>query len=195
MAVDQTTEKGNSVSFGVSFEVSIDDGSTWVDMGVLENGYSWTYDFSTTDREWGNAENPDKIAKNQKVTIAPSELATWKGVNFAAISGGLLTTEVEAGPTPPAGIYVKSGAAGTTLSPFQARFTHYTDSGKTAYDFRHEIFRVSPDAGGITMNKNGAKADQDYDLWTLAMTGEVDSSLTEGEQLDKVYYADSVYDV
>ncbi len=190
--VYQTSETANSASGGVSFEVSTDSGSTWIDMGVLEDGYSWTYDFSTTDREWGNAENPNKIAKNQKVTIAPSELATWKGANFAAISGGLMTlTTTE---TPAAGVEVTSGSAATTLTPFQARFTHYTDAAKTGYDFRHEIFRVNPDAGGITINKNGAKSDKDYDLWTLAMTGEVDSSLDEGEQLDKVYYAGSVYD-
>lgn len=190
----QTDETGNSAAGGVSFEVSTDAGTTWDDMGVLENGYSFTYDFATTDREWGNAENPNKVAKNQKVTIAPSELATHKGVNFAAISGGLFTTEVEA-TTPAAGVYVKSGAAATTLVPFMARFTHYTTAAKDDWDFRHEIFRVNPDAGGISINKNGAKSDQDYDLWTLALTGEVDSTLDEGEQLDKVYYADSVYDV
>ena len=188
----QTDESGNSVSGGVSFEVSTDSGSNWIDMGVLENGYSFTYDFATTDREWGNAENPAKVAKNQKVTIAPSELATYKGVNFAAISGGLMTATAVVSPA--AGIEVTSGSAATELVPFMVRFTHYTDASKTEYDYQHTIFRVNPDAGGITVNKNGAKSDTDYDLWTLALTGEVDSTLDEGEQLDKVYYADSVYD-
>ena len=272
----QTSETGNSVSGGVSFEVSTDSGATWIDMGILENGYSFTYDFATTDREWGNGENPPKVAKNQKVTIAPSELATYKGANFAAISGGLMTTETIAGVevvgasqivasgawsfnqaiildgqngdgsqptvtsvtgtvdgtgglgsdyevakvsggwaiipldgavfdtevqaltivttyTPAAGVNVLSGSAATTLVPFQARFTHYTDSARTTQDFRHTIFRVNPDAGGITINKNGAKSDTDYDLWTLALTGEVDSTLDEGKQLDTVYYSNSVY--
>lgn len=189
----QTDETGNSAAGGVSFEVSTDDGTTFIDMGVLENGYSWTYDFATTDREWGNAENPGKVAKNQKVTISPAELATWKGVNFAAISGGLMTSATTV--TPAAGVEITSGAAATTLTPFIVKFTHYTNATKTEYDFQHTIFRVNPDAGGISMTKNGAKSDQDYDMWTLALTGEVDSTLDEGEQLDKVYYADSVYDV
>ena len=190
--MNQTSLESNSFSDGVSFEVSTDSGSSWIDMGVLENGYSWTYNFATTEREWGNTKNPDKVAKNQKVTIAPSELATWKGVNMAAISGGLMTTEVEA--TPAAGINVLSGTTSTELTPFQVRMTHYTDAAKTTWDFQHTIFRVNPDAGGITFNKNGSKSDQDYDLWTVALTGEIDTSLDDGEQLDKVYYADSVYD-
>lgn len=189
--MNQTDLAANSISDGVSFEVSTDDGTTYIDMGVLENGYSWTYNFSTTDREWGNAENPDKVAKNQQVTISPSELAVWKGVNVAAISGGIMTTEAET--TPAAGVNVFSGTTSTVLAPFIARFTHYTNAGKTEWDFQHTIFRVNPDAGGITMNKNGSKSDTDYDLWTIALTGEIDTSLDDGEQLDKVYYADSIY--
>lgn len=190
--MNQTDLAGNSISDGVSFEVSIDDGSSFLDMGVMENGYSWTYGFATTDREWGNAENPDKVAKNQVVNIAPSELATWRGANIAAISGGLMTTEAET--TPAAGTNVLSGTTSTVLTPFIARFTHYTNVAKTEWDFQHTIFRVNPDAGGITLNKQGSKSDTDYDLWTIALTGEIDTSLDDGEQLDKVYFADSVYD-
>jgi hypothetical protein len=274
--MNQTTLEANSFSDGVSFEVSTDGGSTYLDMGVMENGYSWTYDFATSDREWGNAENPDKVAKNQKVTIAPSELAVWKGANIAAISGGLMTAETVAGSevtgasqvvasgswefdkviildgqmydgsaptvtsvtgsvdgagtladdyeivkvaggwaivpfdgsvfdteaqnltivttyTPAASVSVYSGTTSSPLSPFRARFTHYTNAAMTTYDFRHEIFRVNPDAGGITMNKLGSKSDTDYDLWTIALTGEVDTSLEDGKQLDSQYYDSTVY--
>ena len=196
---NQTTLEANSFSDGVSCEISIDAGSTYIDLGVMENGYTWAYAFATTERELGNAENPDKSAKNQKVTITPSELGTWKAVNFAAISGGLMTTEVVAADVgvTPAGILVKSGSSSTTLVPFIMRLTHWTTTDPVAnpddFDFRHTIYRVNPDAGGITMNKNGSKSDQDLDFWTGAFTGEADSSRDDGHQVDDVFYADSVY--
>ncbi len=196
---NQTTLEANSFSDGVSIEVSTDDGTTYVDLGVMENGYSWSYDFATTERELGNAENPDKAAKNQKVTISPSEMGTWKGVNFAAISGGLMTTETiaaDVGVTP-AGILVKSGSSSTKLTPFILRLTHWTTTDPVTnpdeFDFRHTIYRVNPDAGGLSFNKNGAKSDQDLDFWTGAFTGEADSSRDDGHQVDDVFYADSVY--
>lgn len=274
--MNQTPLEGNSFSDGVSFETSIDAGSSYQDHGVMENGYSWTYAFATTDREWGNAENPDKVAKNQQITIAPSELATWGASKLAALSGGLLTTEVIAGTpvagatqteledawffkqaivlvgqngdgteptinsvtgsvdgagvldddytvakvaggwavipydggvfdteaqamevdydyTPAASVNVHSGSTSTVLVPFIARFTHYTDAGKTTWDFRHTIFRVNPDAGGITLNKLGSKSDTDYDLYTVALTGDIDTSLEDGKQLDLQEYDDTVY--
>lgn len=196
---NQTTLEAQSFSDGVSFEISTDDGSTWVDLGVMENGYSWTYDYATSEREWGNAENPDKVAKNQKVTLTPSELATWKGVNFASASGGLLTSEVIAAvpDVTPDGVLVKSGSSSTVLVPFQVRMTHWTTSDPVtdpdAFDFRHTIYRVSPDAGGLSMTKLGSKSDTDYDLWTLALTGEADSSRTDGHQVDDVFYGDASY--
>ena len=187
----QTTLEGNSFSDGVSFEVSTDDGTNWIDVGVMDSGYSYTYNFTAAAREWGNAEKSKKIAKVQSVTIAPTELGTWDADVFAAISSGMFTTEAVVGP--PAGTLIKFGSSSTELEPVQVRMTHYTTddpiSNPDDYDFRHTIYKVSLDDGGLTFTKNGAKSDADNDTWTVALTGEAESTRDDGHQVDDVFIA------
>lgn len=93
----QTPKVANSVSDGVRMDVSSDSGSTWLDCGVMDDGMAWTYDFETSELEWGNAENPDPIAKNLVATVSPSELRTFEPQVIEELSAGLITREVVAG--------------------------------------------------------------------------------------------------
>lgn len=262
---NQTNETDYSYSDGLSFEISTDGMSSWLDMGVMENGASFSPTFDKSDLEAGNAEDPDPLAKNQTITMSPSALWTWKSANIAAISGGLYNRTAVAGtettddqvvasgdwsfdnailltgqngdgtePTvnsvtgstdgagsaddydtalinggwyliprdgtnfttesqslainvtyTPAAMYeITTGETTTVLEPFAARFTHWTNDALTEYDWRMTIYRVTPNS--VTMEKLGAKSDNDLDSWTIELEGEVDTSRTSGDQLFKM---------
>lgn len=93
----QTNKVANSVSDGVRMDYSKDSGSSWNDCGVMDDGFNWTYDFETSELEWGNAENPDPIAKNLVASISPSELRTFDPQVIEGLSAGLISREVIAG--------------------------------------------------------------------------------------------------
>ena len=106
---DQTVKTKFSTSDGLRGEISTDDGSTWADFGVMDDGATFTYDFDAPPIEWGNAADPDLIAKNQKLTMAPSALNSWDSDIMVALSNGLFTLTAVAGT-------IVSGATQTITS-------------------------------------------------------------------------------
>lgn len=262
---NQTNVTSFQYSDGVRFD--IDTGAGYEDVGVMEDGVTLTFPYAINEVEWGNAENPDPVAKNMQVQVQPGNLASWNSSILEKISAGVVTRTAVAG-TPVAGAtqvfssggfalntaYVLDGqnatglvqtinsvtgsvdgalvlgtgyemvqipggwaitfltgvtpaqnitvdydytpaatyelTAGTTskvLEPYKVRFRHYTDAAFTLYDWECEIFRVTPDSNGINLTKSGAKSDNTgFDMWTVGLTGNIDTSLTDGEQLYKI---------
>lgn len=95
---NQTNEGPSYVSDGVQIAIR-EAGSTdsFTDIGVMANGFTSTYQNANSEVEFGNAQNPDKVSKNLKLQIAPTELYTMKNNIFALLSGGLITEETTAG--------------------------------------------------------------------------------------------------
>ena len=266
---DQTVKQKFSYPDGVSMEISTDNGSTWLDVGVMMDGFSATYDYSVSEVEFGNAENPDPQAKNLKLSLSPSELVSWDSQVVEQLSAGLITRTVVAGTlvsgedqvvasgdwefgkgilltgqnatgtaptinsvtgsvdglaaaddytlvklpggwylqpldgtnftteaqsltintdyTPAAGYNLSSGTSSKVLVPYWVRFTHYTDDALTTYDYSLDAYRVYPNAGGLVFNKLGAKSDNDFDTWTVALTAERDSGRADGSQLFTIF--------
>lgn len=264
----QTTAENYKAPDGLRFDISTDGGSSWEDIGAMGDGVEFTYNYTKTEVEFGNAANPDPLAKNQQLAMTPSDLYTFKSSALGKVGAGLFTVTAVAGtlvsgaeqivtsgnwafdegieldgqnangtaPTinsvtgsvdgagaaddyttvlvdgkwrlvpldgtnfitedqdltidydyTPAAMYETT--AGTTtkvLVPYQCRFTHYTDSSMTTYDWRMTVYRVTPDSGGITISKKGAIGDNTYDTWTLAITGDIDTGLADGSQLFKL---------
>jgi len=265
---NQTIMNEESYSDGVRMDISTDSGSSWSDCGILADGYTWVYQYSTGDMEHGNAENPAPLAKNLKVTIQPSALRSWDTSILEDLMGGLLSRTTTAGAlvegaeqvvasgdwefnkgillsgqnaagtvptinsvtgsvdgagaaddwttvllpggwylqpldgtnfateaqsltidtdyTPAASYQIDSGTSSQVLTAIQVRFRHYTDTAFTLYDYEHVLYRVFPDAGGLTMTKLGAKSENTMDEWTIALTAECDSGLTDGSQLFQI---------
>ena len=92
----QTSKTDFSYSDGLSFEISTDSGSTWLDVGVMEDGASFTFNYDKSELESGNAENPDPLAKNLTLAMAPSPLWTWDTEAIEALGAGLFTRTVVA---------------------------------------------------------------------------------------------------
>lgn len=267
MGVNQTVKEYLSYPDGVKMEVSTNSGSTWIDAGIMADGFSATYQYDLTDKEFGNAADADKQAKNMSLAIAPSNLYSWDSEAMEAFSAGMITRTAVAGTlvsgatqvlssggfslntaylldgqnatglvqtinsvtgsvdgalssgtgyemvqvaggwaitllsgvtlaqnvtidydyTPATGYEMTAGESSKVLDPYQIRLTHYTNDAFTTYDYRMEIFRVFPDAGGLVFNKGGALSDNDFDSWTVSITGELDSGLASGSQLFKVF--------
>lgn len=153
---DQTFKTDYSTSDGLRAEVSIDNGSSWLDFGVLEDGATFTYDFDAPEIEKGNAADPPLIAKNQTLTMAPSELNSWDSEVISALSNGLISLTAIAG-TPVAGgtqlvasgdwsfdkgIYL-TGQNASGLAPTINSVTGSIDGAGTADDWD-----ISEQAGG-----------------------------------------------
>lgn len=264
MSVDQTQKEDLSFAGGLSFEVSKDDGSSFEDMGIMDDGATITYNYDAPDVEFGNKEDPDRVVKNQTLAVAPSNLLSFDTVSMEALSNGLLTRTAVAG-TPVAGAVqnvaqgnwafnkgilltgqnadgtaptinsvtgsidgpvgaddydlallpggwhliprdgtvftteaqsiaintdytpgeystLAAGTAAKVMAPVWVRLTHYTDSAKTAFDWRIDIYRVFLDSG-MVITKLGAKSGNNYDNYTVAITGKRDSGRVDGSQL------------
>jgi len=87
---DQTVKEKFSTPDGLSFELSLDNMSTWKDVGVMDDGANFVHEYDAPPVEFGNQQNPSPIAKNQKLQMDPSELISWDSEVMAALSAGLV---------------------------------------------------------------------------------------------------------
>lgn len=92
--MDQTQKKDLSYAGGVSMEVSRDSGSSFEDQGIMDDGVVITYNFDAPDSEFGNAEDPGRVVKNQTLALAPSNLLSFDPKSIENISNGLFTRTV-----------------------------------------------------------------------------------------------------
>jgi len=94
----QTLLAPSNVSDGIQMAARIyGSGSAFTDLGVMANGFTSTFQTSSSEIEFGNKANPDKVHKNLKLQISPSEFYTIKNSNLALLSGGVITETVTAG--------------------------------------------------------------------------------------------------
>ena len=96
----QTTTEKYIFPDGVALEVSTDDGSTYHSLGTMAAGTQFTYNYDKLEVESGNNGKPISRAKNETVTLAPSEIWTMDpevmekfsgtAFNYSAIAGTLV---------------------------------------------------------------------------------------------------------
>lgn len=91
--------------------------------------------------------------------------------------------------TPSSGKQMTGGDSSIQLSRYTVRLRHYTDDAKTIYDMEMLIFKSDVDAG-LQFNFKGVNEDGLNEI-TMAFTGNVDDTRTSGEQLFKLFVADS----
>ena len=84
---------------GVAFEVSLDSGSTYFNLGVLGGGTTLTYNYDKIEVESGNAGKLSARVKNQTIALAPSPLLDWDPEIWDKFDGGLFTYSSIAGST------------------------------------------------------------------------------------------------
>ena len=151
---NQTSETSFSYSDGLSMEVSTDNGSSWLDVGVMADGASFTYNYDKSELEAGNAENPDPLAKNMTLAMAPSELWTWKSQSIEKLSAGLFT---------------RTAVAGTLVSGAE----QVAASGDWSFDRiimldGQNASGAEPTINSITGSVDGAGSSDDYDMVQVA---------------------------
>lgn len=91
--------------------------------------------------------------------------------------------------TPAASSYITAGTSVLSLTSFQVRMRHYTDTALTIYDQEVYIYSASTDAG-IQFNFKGQNEEGLFET-TMAFTGSLDESRTAGDQLFKWLIATS----
>ncbi len=87
---NQTIKEDYSYPDGLAMEVSVDNMSTWEDVGVMADGASFTYNYDLSEVENGNAADPDDQAKNMSISIAPSALRSWDSTVLRKLMAGLV---------------------------------------------------------------------------------------------------------
>lgn len=110
-----------------------------------------------------------------------SESGFW-GVTFGAAVAADAEPEITYDYTPAAEYKITAGTSSKELEPIQVRYRHYTNLALGEYDFEIICTRVNPDPGSFVMTKRGAES-TDLDSWTIALTADIDTDLTDGEQL------------
>ena len=150
----QTSKTNFSYSDGLSFEISTDAGSSWLDVGVMDDGASFTFNYDKSELESGNAENPDPIAKNLKLALAPSGLWTWNSAAISALGAGLFT---------------RTAVAGTLVSDASQAVL----SGNWSFDRAILLANQNFDGSEVTIvsvtgSVDGAGSADDYDIAEIA---------------------------
>jgi hypothetical protein len=150
----QTQVKKFGYSDGLSFEISTDNQTTFKDVGVMGDGAQFTFNYDKSELEAGNAENPDPLAKNLKLSIAPSDLWTWDSEAIEKLGAGLFT---------------RTAVAGTLVEDFVQDVL----SGDWSFD---RVIMLSgqnydgsePVINSVTGSVDGAVGADDYDLVSVA---------------------------
>ena len=93
--------------------------------------------------------------------------------------------------TPSSGKKINAGTSSLELSTFIARLRHYTDDALTTYDTELIIHAADLDSG-MGFNFKGANEDGVQEI-TVAMTGKVDTSRTDGDQLFQLFIGADAY--
>ena len=83
--------------------------------------------------------------------------------------------------TPSSGKKITAGTSSVNLTRFIARLRHYTDVALTTWDVQCMVYGVDMDSG-FAINMKGANEDGLVG-YTVAFTGNVDTSKTDGAQL------------
>lgn len=91
--------------------------------------------------------------------------------------------------TPSAGKTITAGTSSLVLDDFIIRLRHYTDVALSTYDAEMTIHKAALDSG-IQFNLKGVNDDGLNEI-TMAFTGDIDDSRTDGDQLFSLYIAES----
>ena len=102
------------------------------------------------------------------------------GTNLTTLAQDI--TIVYGSNTPIAETQLDFGSTTLVLDDYILRFTHYTDSAKTAFDRRLFIYSTNMDSGGVAFNFNGADSDG-VEAIPFSFTGDLDTNRDDGKQL------------
>lgn len=105
----------------------------------------------------------------------------WGIILLDAITTDAQNITIDYDYTPSAGKIMTAGTSSIILSRGWVRLRHYTDTALTTYDVEIFIYGVDMDAG-ISFALGGANSDT-VDAITVALTGNLDTSLADGKQL------------
>jgi hypothetical protein len=98
----QTTVEKYIFPDGIALEISTDDGASFTDMGTLQAGSVFTYNYDKQELESGNNGKVFSRAKNETVALAPTECWTMDPEVMEKFSGSAFNYTSIAG-TPVAG--------------------------------------------------------------------------------------------
>lgn len=172
---------------GVKAEIALKGASpTFVDLGVLDGDVTNSIEWSEKSYKSANAGELDKRATDFKV----SGKLTFVDVSpeaLAIIGCGLFTAEtVTAGTGVNAGKALYAGTSSKTLTPYQLKFTHKDDDGKT---YGLHLFSVTTKSG-LPWNFKAATSDG-VNVVELSYEATIDASLDDGKQLLKLWLDDN----
>jgi hypothetical protein len=158
---------------------AVTSGNWSFNKGILLKGQNSSGAAPTINSVTGSVDGPG-AADDYDTALLPGgwHLIPRDGTNFTTASQNLT---IDYDYTPAASTKITSGQTSFKLERYQVRFRHYTDDALTTWDFQMTAFGVDMDSG-LAFNFKG----QNEDGWnniTVAMTANIDTSLTSGAQL------------
>lgn len=111
-------------------------------------------------------------------------------IDSATVTTLSQTMTIDYDYTPSTGKKITSGTSSLVLDDYIIRIRHYNNVGLTTYDAEATIWKAALDSG-IQFNFKGVNEEGMNEV-TVAFTGSVDSSRTDGDQLFSLYIADSL---
>lgn len=168
----QTDQANYQFPDGFKLEISTDSGSTWTDIGIIEDGANATLNWDVFRVDAGNYRKLINYARNISMALAPSPVMNWDATVIAKLFPGVL--QVDTASTPSAGKDVSYKGTGNhvELDACQLRMTHFTDTALNTIDWQYTLYNATIDAGA-TFNWGGTMSDS-LDSITVSYTGEPD---------------------
>ena len=168
----QTTHANYQFPDGFRLEISTDSGSTWTDIGIIEDGANATLNWDVFRVDAGNYRKLINYARNITMALAPTPVINYDPDVIAKLMPGVL--EVDTANTPSAGKAVSYAGTGhhVELEDCQLRMTHYTNVANTTIDWQFTLYNATIDAGA-TFSWGGTMSDS-LDSISVSYTGEPD---------------------
>ena len=181
----QTDQANYQFADGFALEVSLDEGSTWTDIGIVAGGATATLNWDEMRIDAGNYLGLIKKAKNFTCALAPSALWNWDPAKLAIVFDGLFTNTAATDPAVGTDLDFAGTDNSVDLSDVQVRMTHYSNSALTTVDWQFTLYNANIDAGA-SFNWKGATEDG-LDEVTVSFTGRPDPE--DGFKLMKLFKA------
>lgn len=117
---------GKTIVFPDGFQMSINSGIGYEDVGVMAAGATMTFNWDEVNIDAGNYEDLSDYAINSRAALQPSALWNWDPAVIANVFPGFLKTSVAVSPTGGTDITYKGTSKRVTLTRVTVRLVHFS---------------------------------------------------------------------
>ena len=136
------TNQTSGIQFPDGFNLAIDSGDGFEDVGLLEGGGTATMSWDDFYYDAGNYEGLVDKAKNPMFTISPSALLNWEPATIARCFPGIMEKNVAASPSAGFDVSYAGTTNQVTLTRVNIRMAHFPEE-KESYTMSSSITAVA----------------------------------------------------